>query len=92
MSPAIMKMLTAMVGPEQIAEMVDGLSAQLITYKNSFALLDGEEELTIILFEDEGQMAATIAALDENNKIIRQVETVFIKDLFLKILKPQKDA
>lgn len=90
-NPAIIKMITAMIGTDQIAEMVDGLTAQLVEHKNTFALLDGEDEIVIILFEDEKKIAYTIAALNADNKIVRQIETDFIKNLFLKLLK-QKNA
>jgi len=92
MNPAIVRMIMATVGPEQIAEMIDGLTAQMIDYKNSFALMEGEEEIVIILYENGKKIAYTIAAMDEHNKIVRQIETDYIQDLFLKLLKQQKDA
>jgi hypothetical protein len=87
MNPAIFKMVSAMIGPAEIGEMIDSLAPAIVKYTESFALLEGEEEATIILFEDKGQLCVTIAAIDDNNRIVRQIETMFIKDLFLKLLK-----
>ena len=68
------RMLVGMLKPEQIDTVLDYLKEVLKSEKQKYTLLENEMEITIILFEREEKYYFTIATIDNENRIIRQLK------------------
>lgn len=93
MNEKLMRSFMSMIPPETIASAFEGIPKLIAQEKNKHQLVEGETESVIVLFEDaDGNVNASIAALNDEHKIVRQIETYLVKDLIMKFLTPQQDV
>ena len=80
-----------MVSPEQMTAALKDILKDAIIYKNSIPLKPGEDEINLILFETGGEIYATFAALDPDNRITRQVEIYKLDQVVENFIKKATD-
>ncbi len=85
MNEQVLKMLSSMIGPEEIEKAFGGISEKLIIYKNTFPVEENEQS-ALMLFEQNGRMYISVCALDDKNQL-RQINIALFSDKLVEILK-----
>ncbi len=87
MNNQIASMVLSMLGDDKINDILHGFSQYLIDYKNTFHLKTGESEIVLVLFDQNETVYMAVSAINDNNKIVRQIETKLLTDILAKIIK-----
>ena len=94
MNSALLKMALNFLGPSQIDNALTEITQTAIQKKREIALLPGEEDLVIMIFEAQTEtgprLDCTICTLSTNNQVIRQVYTFEMKELLQKFIENLK--
>ena len=85
-SPSPMGMVMEFLGnPSKLKEsllkqLYPAAASALIKYMNNVELVEGEVQTSIVVFEKDGELKYVLCTLDQNDRIMRQIEYDGVKE------------
>lgn len=77
------------IGPN-ITDLLTPVKEWLIREKNKFQLLSNEKEVVALIYESRGVIYISVATVNENKQIERQVKVMKLDDIVNEIIKVNK--